>query len=452
MTNTLSNTPTQTDYLVIGLGDTGLSCVRFLRARGEQVSVMDTREVPPSLTLLQQEFPEVAVSLGGLDVTAIQQCDVLVLSPGVDPRQAEIVVARASNIEVVGDIELFARYAKTPIVAITGSNGKSTVTTLLAEMAIAAGKQVAVGGNLGVPALDLLQEDAPDFYILELSSFQLETVTSLNAYAAVVLNLSPDHLDRYESEAYYQATKAQIYVGDGVMVLNADDPAVCQLAIPNRRTIHFSLAEVAADDFGLMLNAGQRWLAKGERPLLAISDLQMVGTHNIENALAALALGSAMDLDMLAMLLALQAYQGLPHRCRLVADTAGVRWFNDSKATNVGACLAAITGLASQGPIVLIAGGVAKDQDFSSLTPAMEKSVRAVVLMGEDAALLSTIVPASVIQQRAENMKEAVALSHQLAHVGDSVLLSPACASFDMFNNYVARGDAFEQAVLAEVA
>ncbi len=442
----------QTHYLVIGLGDTGLSCVRFLRAQGESVSVMDTRDAPPALTMLQQLFPEVAVSLGGLEGDLIQQCTTLVLSPGVDPRQAEIVAARIAGIDIVGDIELFARHAKAPIVAITGSNGKSTVTTLLADMARAAGKQLAVGGNLGVPALDLLSEPTPDFYILELSSFQLETVSSLNAYAAVVLNLSPDHLDRYDSEAGYQATKAQVYAGDGVMVLNADDAAVAGLAIAGRRATCFSLAEVAQNDFGLILHEGTHWLAQGNNPLLAAANLPMAGTHNIENALAALALGDAMQLEMAPMLSALKAYSGLPHRCRLVADIAGVRWFNDSKATNVGACVAAITGLASSGPIVLIAGGVAKDQDFSSLTPVLQQSVRAVVLMGEDAALLSAVIPDSVIQQQVADMTSAVALSHQLAHVGDSVLLSPACASFDMFNNYAARGDAFEQAVLAEVA
>lgn len=457
--NTMITSPSTTGenmhYLVIGLGDTGLSCVRFLSKQGLSVSVMDTREAPPALQTLQREFPDIAIALGGLDFSVMMQCTTLVLSPGIDPRAAEIKEVREKGIEVVGDIELFSRYANAPVVAITGSNGKSTVTTLLADMAAAAGKHVAVGGNLGLPALDLLTGPTPDFYILELSSFQLETVSSLNAHVSVVLNLSPDHLDRYDSEADYQTAKARIYEGDGVMLLNADDSAVCSLAIPDRNTVYFSLAEVTGNDFGLILHEGQHWLAKGEHALLAVSDLPMVGSHNIENALAALALGTAMDLEMAAMLEALRVYSGLPHRCRLVAEAAGVRWINDSKATNVGACLAAITGLASGGPIVLIAGGVGKDQDFSVLTSSLAESVRGVVLMGEDAPLIATVVPAMVTQQRAENMLEAVKVAQQLSHVGDSVLLSPACASFDMFANYIERGTAFENAVqtiLAEVA
>lgn len=452
MTTTLSTTDLKQDYLVIGLGDTGLSCVRFLRAQGAQVSVMDTRKAPPALATLQQAFPEVVVTLGGLDKEVILHSTILVLSPGIDPRCVEIAAARAKGIEIIGDIELFARHAIAPIIAITGSNGKSTVTTLLADMAVASDKQVAVGGNLGLPALDLLAAPTPDFYILELSSFQLETVVSLNAHAAVILNLSPDHLDRYDDEADYQAAKARIYTGDGVMVLNADDAAVCDLAMADRNTICFSLAEVTGDDYGLILHEGQRWLAQGNQALMATTALPMAGTHNIENALAALALGTAMGLEMPAMIDAIRVYPGLPHRCRLVAEISGIRWFNDSKATNVGACLAAITGLASNGPIILIAGGVGKDQDFSALTPVLEKSVRAVVLLGEDADLLAAVVPTSVIQQQAENMPMAVQMAKQLAHAGDSVLLSPACASFDMFVSYAARGDAFEQVVLAQVA
>jgi len=433
--------------LIVGLGQTGISCARFLSERALSVAIMDTREQPPALSTLQQEYPQVLVKTGGLELDWLLQADMVVLSPGVDPRLPEIKAAKDAGIEIVGDIELFARYAEAPIVAITGSNGKSTVTTLLALMAQLSGKTVKAGGNLGTPALDLLEGETPDFYILELSSFQLETVRSLNAFAAVVLNVSPDHMDRYDSVSDYQQAKQKIFNGDGVMVLNTEDPFVQEMRIEGRNHIGFGLHKSEGVDFGLLQHDGAVWLAEGESPLLAIDAMKVVGKHNLANALAALALGSAMALPMPAMLSALQAFKGLPHRCRLVRVLNEVRWFNDSKATNVGACIAAINGLADDGAIVLIAGGVGKGQDFSELTESLQKAVRAVVLLGEDADKIATAIPPQVEQIHATDMQDAVLKAQSLAQPGDNVLLSPACASFDMFTGYAERGEKFEQIV-----
>jgi len=436
-----------TNCLILGLGQTGLSCAKFLVQHYVDVAVMDTRDLPPSLAELQQYYPEVVVKTGGLDLAWMKQADMIVLSPGIDPRLPEIVAAREAGVEMVGDIELFARYANAPIVAITGSNGKSTVTTLLAEMAEAADKVIRVGGNLGTPALDLITEPAPDFYIVELSSFQLETVKTLNAFAAAILNVSPDHLDRYDSIEDYQQAKARIFNGDGVMVINREDAVVNELSQMGRNQIGFSLHATEGVDFGLIEQDGQQWLVEGEQTLLAVDDMKIVGKHNVANALAALALGSAMALPMTAMLSALRTYKGLPHRCRLVDEINDVRWFNDSKATNVGATIAAIEGLAELGQLTLLAGGVAKDQDFSPLTTVLEKHIKTVVLFGQDAAQIEKAIPDTITTLHAASLEQAVKMADEQAVTGESVLLSPACASFDMFDGYVQRGNAFEQAV-----
>jgi len=448
--NTLARNAEQAQsILIIGLGQTGLSCARFLVAQGYAVAMMDTRDAPAGLSVLQTELPAVLVKTGGLDRAWMQQADMIVLSPGVDPRLSEIVAAKEAGIELVGDIELFARYANAPIVAITGSNGKSTVTTLLAEMAEKAGKIIQVGGNLGTPALDLIIEPAPDFYILELSSFQLETVTSLNSFVATVLNVSPDHLDRYDSEQHYKQAKSTIFNGDGVMIMNRDDESVMQLSREGRNHITFGLGESKGVDFGIVNIDGAAWLAEGEQALLAVDKLKIKGKHNVANALASLAMGSAMGLAMPAMITALQGYTGLPHRCRFVNEIDGVNWFNDSKATNVGACVAAINGLADSGKITLIAGGVGKEQDFSALTASIKAHVSLVIVMGKDAATIEAVVPADIECVHVDNMIEAVRLAHLMTVTGANVLLSPACASFDMFSDYAARGDAFESAVKA---
>jgi UDP-N-acetylmuramoylalanine--D-glutamate ligase len=436
--------------VILGLGSTGLSCARYLAAQGFDVAVMDSNEQPAALTTLQNELPQVVVKTGGFDKEWLYNADLVVLSPGVDPRMDVIRAVRAKGTEIVGDIELFARAAKAPIVAITGSNGKSTVTSLLSRMAQVAGQQVETGGNIGTPALNLLGRPVPDFYIVELSSFQLETVSSLNAFAAVILNISPDHLDRYDSLLDYQAAKSTIYQGDGVMVINGDDPIVSTMRQADRNTIGFGLRHSQGVDFGVMTHEGELWLAEGEQPLMPVKQMKLAGKHNIANALAALALGSAMALPMQAMLQALTEFDGLPHRCRLIKSQDDVQWFDDSKATNVGATIAALEGLASEAAnIILIAGGVGKGQDFADLTPVLNSSTRAVVLIGEAADKIAAITPDSVTVEFATDMNEAVQKAHGLARAGDIVLLAPACASFDMFSGYVERGERFQQAVKA---
>ncbi|NQY51206.1 MAG: UDP-N-acetylmuramoyl-L-alanine--D-glutamate ligase [Piscirickettsiaceae bacterium] len=430
--------------VVIGLGFTGLSCVKFLLNYDLDIVVMDTREFPPFLSVFRNNNPEVFIKTGGLDFDLMKQTDMIILSPGVDPRISEIMAARNLGIEIVGDIELFARYANAPIVAITGSNGKSTVVTLLAKMAKLSGKNIGVGGNLGTPALDLITKPAPDFYIVELSSFQLETVTSLNAFASVILNISQDHLDRYDSMEAYKIVKSRIFNGDGVMVINCDDDATNHLARSGRSQISFSFHEEKYFDLGLLKRGGHLWLAKDGQPLIAVAEMKIIGKHNIYNALSAIALGSAMSLPMSLMLRVLVEYTGLPHRCCYVNEVSTVKWYNDSKSTNVGATLVAIEVLLNLGKLILIAGGISKKQDFSSLTAALECSVKVVVLLGQGKFVISEVVPRTVLIIYAYSMEDAVGKASKLAQAGDNVLLSPACASFDMFGGYEERGEVFE--------
>lgn len=442
------HTLTNKHCLIIGLGQTGLSCARFLSAKAMSVAIMDTRPEPPEKAMVEKRYPQVLIKTGELDLDWLLQADLIVLSPGVDPRMPEIKAAYAQGIEIIGDIELFARYADAPIVAITGSNGKSTVTMLVGLMAQLAGKEARTGGNLGTPALDLISDVAPDFYILELSSFQLETVRSLNALAAVVLNISADHMDRYETLAEYEDAKRTIYNGDGVMVINRDDPAVMGMQRSERVQISFGLDAANDTNFGVLTQQGELWLAMGATPLIAAKELNIMGRHNVANALAALALGAAMALPMEVMTSALQAFRGLPHRCHLVRELNQVQWFNDSKATNVGASAAAIEGLAGRGNIILIAGGIGKDQNFSALTPFLRKGVTAVILLGRDAQQIARIIPSDIKQYEVKTMQEAVETAAAIALPGETVLLSPACASFDMFSGYAERGNVFEAAVM----
>lgn len=444
---TATTLPAQSYTLVVGLGQTGLACARFLAARGESFAVADSRANPPGIDELRRELPQVPVYLGPFDREVFARASRLLLSPGVAPQEPVIADALAQGIEVLGDIELFARYAVAPVVAITGSNGKSTVTVLLGEMARAAGRTVLVGGNIGTPALELLDQPVPELYVLELSSFQLEVTSSLNCRAAVVLNISEDHLDRHGSVAAYAAIKSRIYHGDGVMVINADDPTVAAMAEAGREVVRFSLAQPRhATDFGLREQDGETWLARGEFLLMRSAEVRIPGRHNLANALAALALGEAAGLPLAPMLRSLREFTGLPHRCQWVAEVAGVNYYEDSKGTNVGATLAAIEGMPGE-KVVLIAGGQGKGQDFSPLRDAVARRARAVVLIGEDAALLARALDRTVTLKHAVTLDEAVAQAAALAQPGDSVLLSPACASFDMFSNYIERGDRFVAAV-----
>jgi len=434
--------------LIIGLGATGLSCARFLAAQGVQVAVADSRKRPPGLDALNAEYPDIAVFLGPFDDRLFDSAERLVVSPGVPVTTPQIAAARARGVPVVGDIELFARTAEAPVVAITGSNGKSTVTTLVGEMARASGVHVAVGGNLGTPALDLL-DDAVELYVLELSSFQLETTESLQAAVATVLNVTPDHMDRYIDVEAYAAAKARVLAGAGVGVYNADDPLVAAMS-GSDDTWYFTLGESQNDKmFGVCAIDGQDYLCRGEQPLLAAQELRIPGLHNRANALAALAIGTALGLDLSQMLEVLRGFPGLPHRTQFVAEIGGVSWYNDSKGTNVGASIAAMQGLDKNDATrtVLIAGGDCKGADFAALGAVLARCARGVVLIGRDAPAIAAVVPATVAQMAARDMDDAVAKAASLARPGDRVLLSPACASFDMFSDYRQRGDIFMQAV-----
>jgi UDP-N-acetylmuramoylalanine--D-glutamate ligase len=440
------------DSVVVGLGHTGLSCLRYLTRSGQHCAVTDSRSNPPQQEILRHEMPGVYLTAGGFDANLLLSARQLVLSPGVALSEPAVQAALSAGVPVVGDIELFARAAQAPVVAITGTNGKSTVTSLVGEMCVAAGRRTAVGGNLGTPALDLLAQE-PGTYVLELSSFQLETTESLNCAAATVLNLSPDHMDRYADMAAYAVAKQGIFRGTGFMVINADDPLVAQMITSRRPLIRFGFGPQA--DFSLRKLDGRNWLAQHGTPLMPLAELKIAGRHNAANALAALALGTAINLDMDAMLGVLRIFPGLPHRCQWVAGQNDVDWYNDSKGTNIGSTVAAIDGLGATRRLVLILGGDSKGQDFSPLAQAMRGRVRAAVLIGRDAQkirhAIETTLPGEIALTDAKDLPGAVAQCAELAKPGDAVLLSPACASLDMFENYAHRGRVFTEAVKQEL-
>jgi UDP-N-acetylmuramoylalanine--D-glutamate ligase len=431
--------------LIVGLGKTGLSCARFLAGHGVEVAVTDSRERPPGLTELQNTVPDVAVFLGGFSDEALQRADQVVLSPGIATATPYIAKARNLGLPVFGDIELFARQTHAPVVAVTGSNGKSTVTTLVGKMAERAGLDVRVGGNLGTPALDLIQNKEPQLFVLELSSFQLETTASLQCVAASVLNISADHMDRYATLEDYAAAKARIFNHCQMAVVNRDDARVRAMLRPGQKQLSFGLQPSEKGDYGLVVHAQERWLARGTERLLRAQELQLHGDHNLANALAALALGEASGLPRMAMLDALRSFRGLPHRMEYVATVRGVNYYDDSKGTNLGATLAALSGLS--GPLVLIAGGDGKHQDFTPLAQALAGKTRAVVLLGKDAASIAAVLSGEMPVQVVKDMQSAVRTAAQFAQAGDRVLLSPACSSLDMFENFEHRGRVFAQAV-----
>jgi len=435
--------PEQAVYtLVVGLGKTGLSVVRYLRALGEAVIVVDSRDIPPGLNVLKAEYENVELHTGAFDVSLFINAHRIIVSPGVALAEPALIEARKNNIEIIGDIDLFAHEMKAPVVGITGSNGKTTVTTLLALMAKQSGQHSVACGNIGLPVLDALDDDA-DLYVMELSSFQLETLQNLPMKAAVVLNISADHLDRYENIAAYATCKQVIYENADVLVLNKDDALACQVNRVAAKTLSFTLNMPGENEFGLCDNS----LCLARKKLIAVNELKIKGSHNLQNALAALALGHAIGLPMPDMLAALKQFKGLPHRAQFVAQINGVDWINDSKATNVGATIAALVGL--PGKHVLIAGGIGKGADFSELADVVKKHCRAVVLLGKDAEQIQAVLPESVPVKRVLDMHAAVAAADALAQSGDNVLLAPACASFDMFENFEQRGDVFIQAVEA---
>ena len=435
---------TGTKTLIVGLGKTGLSCARFLAAHGVEIAITDSRDHPPGLQELRNEMPDAAVFVGGFSEIALQHADQLVVSPGIAVSTPFVMKARAMGLPVLGDVELFARQVQAPVVAITGSNGKSTVTTLVGLMAEHAGRDVRVGGNLGTPALDLIQEREPDLYVLELSSFQLEVTDSLRCVAAAVLNLSPDHMDRYATVQDYAAAKARIFRHCDVAVVNRDDAVVSGMAKTAAKCISFGLGVPQHNDYGLVSDAGRRWLAQGATRLLPVDELRVHGDHNLANVLAALALGGAAGLPMPAMLSALKQFRGLPHRMEFVTRVHDVDWYDDSKGTNVGATVAAVSGLA--GPLVLIAGGDGKGQDFAPLAAALTGKTRAIILLGKDAPAIETAIAGRIPVQHVKDMNAAVQAAARIAQAGDRVLLSPACSSLDMFENFEHRGRVFAQA------
>lgn len=432
--------------LIVGLGKTGLSCARYLSAQGVPVAITDSREHPPGLEALKRDLPDLALFLGGFDAPVFEAAERLVVSPGVPVSEPLIRKAMELGVPVAGDIELFAQVADAPVVAITGSNGKSTVTTLVGAMAERAGLRTKIGGNLGKPVLDLLGQDA-EIYVLELSSFQLETTSSLHTKAAAVLNISSDHMDRYSDVDAYARVKADIYNKTEIGIFNLDDPRVLTMCQGRENELLYTLGEPGKNCFGLRQIDGVEWICYEQRTLMPVAKLLMPGRHNLSNALAALALGSAMGLSDSAMLDALKRFRGLPHRTQFVAEQAGVRWYNDSKGTNVGACIAALKGFAGVGKTVLIAGGDSKGADFSALEPVVQQTVRALVLIGRDAPQIEQALAGTVPLLHAGSMDEAVSMAAEQAVAGDRVLLSPACASFDMFTGYEQRGQAFMDAV-----
>ena len=434
--------------IVVGLGKSGMSLVRFLAQQGVRFAVADTRANPPELATLQRDYPQVEVRCGELDVEFLCRATELYVSPGLALATPALQQAAARGVQMSGDIELFARHAKAPIVAITGSNAKSTVTELVGEMAKAAGKKVAVGGNLGTPALDLLADDV-ELYVMELSSFQLETTHSLNAEVATCLNVSEDHMDRYSGMQTYHLAKHRIFRGARQVVVNRDDALSRPLQADQLPCWTFGLSKPDFKGFGLIEEAGEKSLAFQFDALLPVRELKIRGAHNQSNALAALALGHAVGLPFAAMLEALKHFTGLAHRCQWVGELRGAHYYDDSKATNVGAALAAIEGLGADinGKLLLIAGGDGKGADFSALRVPVAHYCRAVVLLGRDAARLAEALDGAAVQVRVNSLEEAVAQCAALAQPGDAVLLSPACASLDMFKNFEERGRLFAQAV-----
>jgi UDP-N-acetylmuramoylalanine--D-glutamate ligase len=435
--------PQRSKVLIVGLGNTGVSVARYLQKHGFNFAITDSRDKPPLIEEFYRVMPDTPLFFGGFDEAAFNVASHLVVSPGVSLTEKSIVKAVANGAKLVSDIDLFACSVAEPIIAITGSNGKSTVTTMVGEMAKTAGKKVGVGANLGTPALDLLGQ-AAELYVLELSSFQLERTSVLNAVSATVLNVSADHLDRHVDIAKYAEEKQRVFRGNGVMVINIDDPIVNAMQEADRHKLTFSINKEA--DFYIGDKGEVEFLMHKDKALMSVPELPLEGRHNAANALAALALGFSIGLDEQAMCDTLKTFKGLDHRMQRIAEIRGVTWVNDSKATNIGACVAALQGYKNK--VILIAGGDAKGADMNELTPVIKAKAKSVILMGKDAGLIKQALNNCVPVYTAENMSQAVQISAVLAQAGDNVLLSPACASLDQYKNYQDRGDQFSKAVL----
>ncbi len=430
---------------VVGLGDSGRSCIKYLDSKNIRVTAMDSRTSPPHLDEIRRKYSNISLLTGKFDAQVLLESDLVIVSPGISIHTEEISRALDAGVPVVGDIELFAFEVEKPVISITGSNGKSTVTALCAEMLTAAGLQTQVGGNFGRPALELLDEPAA-IYVLELSSFQLETTHHLKSQVAVILNVTPDHMDRYESIDAYCAAKQRIFNNAITAVYNRDDTLSYPPSGSMDKIISFGSGEpVNSEDFGIRGNKGSQWLCQGDTHLIAADQLPLKGRHNQLNTLAAMAVVYLAGIDFDVARNGLMCFKGLPHRFEFIGEWGNVEWINDSKGTNPGATLASISG--QHKAIILIVGGDAKDADFSILTDTLARRVKAVVLFGRDTDCIEKILPPALPRMNARNLDEVVQMADELAGDNDMVLFSPACASFDMFDNYKQRGDAFKNAV-----
>ncbi len=431
--------------LVLGMGGTGVSCARFLAARGARAIFADTRAMPPGAAAIRAAMPAAEILPSGPPAVLPPGVNRILVSPGVDLRLPVLADARQHGVPVLSDIDLFVAEAAAPITAITGSNGKSTVTSMVGAMLTGAGARAAVGGNLGTPALELVDPGA-SHYVLELSSFQLERSAPVPAAAAVVLNITPDHLDMHGNLAAYTSAKARIYARCALAVVNRDLPELAALVPAGTSTLGFGLKSPIGNDFGVLVRDDGAWLARGREPLLPVADLPVSGRHNVSNALAALALCSVSGFDVRELLPGVRRYQALPHRAALVARRNGVTWIDDSKATNVGAAVTSIGSV--EGPLVLIAGGDGKGASFEALAATLKGRECAAVLLGRDRDVLAQALAGVCPVQRVADMPAAVRAAAALAKPGWAVLLAPACSSLDMYSDYAARGTAFSAAVL----
>ena len=444
----MSKTIKKSPYVVVGLGKTGWSCLEYFTRQGIPCAVVDSRQHPPDFDKFRQCYPDIPYHIGSLECDFLQHAQEIIISPGMALDHPALQACRARGISLIGDIELFARVARAPIVAITGTNGKSTVTALLGEMAKQAAYQVGVGGNIGEPVLNFLREPPHDLYILELSSFQLESVVSLRPKVASILNISPDHLDRYASYADYVAAKHRVYQHAEYAVCNLDDSQTFPRDALPYDTYSLQTPSQRAP-WGIRWRDQRAYISYQDTYLLSVDDLRLSGQQNWRNVLAAFALAQGIGLPMEAMITAARNFAGLVHRCQWLGCWQGVDWYNDSKSTNVGACVAALKGLGprEQGQLILIAGGQGKGGDFTLLRPWVEQYVRTVIVMGEDADLITHALEGTVVLQHASDMNEAVTLAKKAAQYKDVVLLSPACASFDGFDNFMHRGEVFMECV-----
>lgn len=439
--------------IVIGLGGTGLSCARFLAAKNIDFRVVDSRENPPGLSEFIDTFPNVEIRLGQFDANTLTSASTLVVSPGVSLTTPAILEAVRQGVSITGDIDIFSQNTSKPIVAVTGSNGKSSVVAILAEILNEAQVNFGLGGNLDgenfKPALDLLLEPEKDLYVLELSSFQLETTKKLGSKIAVILNLSEDHMDRYESFEDYYLAKANIFNGCEQVLINLEDGYSGRCRSQGVPVWEFGYGAPGPQRIGLIDSTDGKVIGFDETELVPVSDLKVVGEHNVLNVLAAVGLSLAVEIDLDSITAGILKFTGLPHRCQWVAEVNGVGFYNDSKGTNVGATVAAVTGLgsSSEGKVILIAGGVSKGADFHDLISPVTAWCRQVVVIGQDAETIEEVLSNHVPTEKAQSLSHALDVARSYALAGDVVLFSPACASFDMFENFQARGFAFVDAV-----